>query len=253
MFKHIKPYWLTMSASKLQSHLRYHKYPADFIHNALAEYVEVKASRRATRIKQTVIYKQWHLILQPARTELGIVRTMKNVIKREEYLTEDLINKRKALDAYEEALVKIIAKLAAVQKQNELTPSKLVAQLREAGKQDIPNAGVHWTDYIPVATRRRVTALFDILPEPERGKKKVPFERRVSSEEHDKQRIQLVTTLNTEIEKAEQELEINPTMNSFDKDDLEKKLHDLYRAQFVLDGLKPTTPLPKTWHGLLTM
>lgn len=247
----LKPYWLTMSSSRLQTHLRKNRYPADIILKLVNEHQRIKESQRASRIKQTVIYKQWHFVVQPARDELGVVRTMKSAIKRESDMTEALTNKLNALQAYEEALVKVVTKLNAIQKEDAITPAELVAQLREAGKQDIPNNGAHWTDYVPDATRRRIVAMFDALPQPARGKKKVPFERRIAPEEHARLKSALVKAINTEIEKVEQEFAV--TGNSFDKDELDNRLTDLYRAQYVLDGLKPTTPLPKTWHGLLTM
>lgn len=249
MYQFIKPYWLNMTASKLIAHLKRGRYPNEFIRNAVNELQDIKNTKRKSRIRDTVSNKLWSLLLQPARSELGIVRTMKASIKREPKQTEALANKEIALQAYEDVLVRLIDRLSRVQKAGEHTPQQLVHALRKAGKQDIPNDGVHWTDYVSVKDKERIRLLFDRLPTPTRGRKKSPFERRISPEEHNIKRSALIKTLTQEIEGAERELEV--AANSFDKERLEKRIEAMQHAQFILDNTPMNAPLPATWHGLV--
>ena len=247
----LKPYWCTMSASRLISHLRHMSYPEPHIRTVLEAHREYKAARRAQKIKNTMTHQLWALILQAARTELGVVRTMKSQLRRDLYPSAAVEAKLGALGAYEGVLVGVIAKLRAVQEVDEMTPAQFVAHLHREGKRQIPNGGTHWTDYVKPADRRRIEAMFDSLPHTGRGKKKVPFERRISTEEHDKLRVKLLHTLSNDLAKAEQELSM--VGNSFDRDDLQAKISRMQEAQFILDGLPNNAPLPQTWYGLLNM
>ena len=99
--------------------------------------------------------------------------------------------------------------------------------------------------------RRKIETLFDSLPHTGRGKRKVPFERRISSEESDKQRGKLVRTLVNEQAAAEREYAL--AKNSFAREELEDRIARMQEAQYILDMLPSNIPLPATWHGLLGM
>lgn len=247
----LKPYWLTMNESRLVSHLRHLDYPEPHIRNIVTAYREHKANRRIKRIKQTMTHQLWDFILQAARAELGVVRTMKSQLRRDQFPSAAVNAKLGALEAYEAVIVDTVAKLRAVQKADELTPAQFVAHLYKEGKRQIPNNGTHWSDYVKLADRRRVEIMFENLPHTGRGKKKVPFERRISTEEHDKLRGKLLRTLSNELATAEQELAM--VGNSFDKEDLQAKISRMQEAQYILDMLPSNAPLPPTWHGLLNM
>lgn len=247
----LKPYWLTMNESRLVSHLRHLEYPESHIRDVVAAHREHKAARRAKRIKQTMTHQLWDYILQAARAELGVVRTMKSQLRRDLHPSAAVEAKLTALSEYDAVIADTIAKLRVVQKADEMTPAQFVAHLYKEGKRQIPNNGTHWSDYVKLADRRRIEVLFENLPQAGRGKRKVPFERRISTEEHDKQRGKLIRILSNEQATAEQEYAM--ATNSFDKEEVKVKLDRLQEAQFILDMLPSNAPLPATWHGLLNM
>lgn len=246
----LKPYWLTMSQARLHSHLRGLQYPEPIIRDAIKELHKAKAKQRAKRIKQTVVYKLWDYLLSPARTELGVVRTMKSQLTSKSHeLTDDAPAKFKALSAYDDVLTETVATLRAVQKKDTLTPHQFAEQLRKRSQLVIPNRGEHWTDYVDATDKRRIEIMFENLPDPRRGKKKVPFERRISVEENDLKRIELTKRLVSEQEAAEQEYAM--ATSTVEKDRLKDLLDRMQEAQYRLDLLSSTAPVPTTWHGLL--
>jgi hypothetical protein len=246
----LKPYWLTMSQARLHSHLRGLKYPEPIIRGALKALHEAKSAQRAKRIKQTVVYKLWDYLLSPARTELGVVRTMKSQLMSKAHDTADEAPaKYKALSAYDDVLAETIATLRAVQKKDKLTPHQFAEQLRKRSQLVIPNRGEHWTDYVDATDKRRIEIMFENLPDPRRGKKKVPFERRISVEENDTKRVELAKRLVAEQDSAEQEYAM--ATNTVEKDRLKDLLDRMQEAQYRLDLLPSTAPVPATWHGLL--
>jgi hypothetical protein len=246
----LKPYWLTMSQSRLHSHLRGLKYPEPLIRGALKALHDAKSTQRAKRIKQTVVYKLWDYLLSPARTELGVVRTMKSQLTSKSHeLMDEAPAKFKALCAYDDVLTETIATLRAVQKKDKLTPHQFAEQLRKRSQLVIPNRGEHWTDYVDALDKRRVEIMFENLPDPRRGKKKVPFERRISVEENDLKRIELTKRLVAEQEAAEQEYSM--ATSTLEKDRLKDLLDRMQEAQYRLDLLSNNAPIPATWHGLL--
>lgn len=246
----LKPYWLTMSQPRLHSHLRNLKYPEPIIRGALKALHDAKSAQRAKRIKQTVVYKLWDYLLSPARTELGVVRTMKSqLFAKADEMGDAAPIKLKALSAYEDVLIETIAALRAVQKKDKLTPHQFAEQVRKRNQLVIPNRGEHWTDYVDATDKRRVEIMFDNLPDPKRGKKKVPFERRISVEENDLKRVELTKRLIAEQASAEQEYAM--AQNSIEKDRLKDLLDRMQEAQYRLDLLSSTAPVPATWHGLL--
>lgn len=263
-FKHS---WFAMSETKLRKYLEEQKYPAPIIRDALNAHRSAKAKAKAEKTRTTVLYRTWDDVLRPARTELGTVRTMKTQLTRimaDPMNFTDVRPKYTALCAYEEVLVKVIAELRVHQKNDDYTPQALARALKDAGKRDLAHSGTHWTAYVERKDRVRVMQLFEQVPDPVRGKRKVPFELRISPEEFDRNRAVLVGQIN----KAETEVQQQLTLLERRKDapplpedeearrqakikELEDALQDLQFAYYQLDILPRTTRLPTTWRGLL--
>lgn len=239
----ISPSWLNMSVARLEHHLIEKKYPTDMIQDIVRQVQTAKEQRRRQRIKTSKVQQLWADVLRAARIEIAGVRTMKCQTK--------VGAKHTALCAYEDVLIDTIEKLRKVQKADEYTPVQFVQYIHKETGRLIPNNGEHWSDYVGAGAKLRVTALFADLPDPPRGKRKVPFERRVSQEEHATARAHLVGQL----AKAQAELEERYAMPSTEegRQDLAALERDIHRANYVLDKLKKTAPLPYHWHGLLTM
>ena len=248
----LKPSWLAMSIPRLERHLTAKQYPPELLQATVQRVAKAKEQLRRQRIKATKAHQLWADVLRAARIELAGVRTMKcqtaALIKREDGVLQPDA-KYKALTAYEDVLVATIEKLRKVQKADEQTPSQFVQYIQKETGRLIPNDGEHWSDYVGAGTKLKVEALFRGLPDPARGKRKTPFERRISQEEHDVARRHLVGQL----EKAQAELEERLTMpsTSAGKQALVELEQDIQRANYVLSTVKQTAPLPARWQGLL--
>lgn len=254
MKDNLQPMWLVMSEARLTRHLKEHKYPAPVIQDILLAVRLTKAQNRKSRLKATVDHQLWDDILQAARIELCGVRTMKAQAKRRtdaEFGNAGTAAKYKALSAYEDVLVEVIAKLVKVQKAGEFAPGQFVAFLKEEKGRDIPNNGEHWSDYVSAKAKREVHALFDAAPNPTRGKRKVPFERRISPQEHIIKRSFLVGQMKKAQDdlEAERKVTTNPELVAA----LDVRWMDLQRAYIALDTLKPTMPVPARWQSLCNL
>lgn len=249
MHDDIKPAWLAMSPARLERHLEARQYPAAVIRDLVLQVKAVKEQRRRQRLKRTVAQQLWDDILKAARNELAGVRTMLSQARAKNGGNTPSGPKFAALKAYEDVLVDTIAKLSRIQKEGAFTPAQFVAHLREQTGRLIPNDGAHWTDYVGEKAKARVRDLFNQVPDPARGKRKTPFERRISVQEN----VIARAYLNDQITKAKEELEqlFAVTTDADQLKELRAKERDIHRAVHNLDKIKPTQPLPARWTALL--
>jgi hypothetical protein len=241
----IKSWWLDVSEARLRDLLTEKKLPSVFVGQIVARVQEMKSERRKARIKATTVANSWEALLAAARAERQTVYVRKTQTKK---LTPDDQRKWDALCAYETAITGVIERLVKVRDSSEHTPKQFVAYLKEETGRVIPHNGEHWTDYVKASDRQRITAVFDSLPQPPRGKRKTPFERRMTKPQHKAQSFALATELVNAIASAEREYEV--TQDPDTKAKLDRQLDDMYRAQHVLDS-NPPAVLPRTWHGLI--
>ena len=244
--------WLAMGTQKLQRYLTDRRYPTPIIKDMVARIRTIKAERRAQRIKATVIYNLWDEFLQPLRTELATVRTMKSQAKREivgDFVSDGLQARFDALEAYDTLLASLVAEFKDVQKADKLTPQQTAKRAQKAGLLPPHVDGSHWTDYVPSADKRRIAALFAAMPQPRRGKPKTLFERKISPVAHERQRTELARLIAIETASLEQQYEM--TSDTFEREALDKRLYEVREAAYRLEMLSRTSPLPTTWHGLL--
>jgi hypothetical protein len=242
----IKSWWLNASEARVRNSLVAQKLPPLVVAQTVARVLELKKQRRKERIKSTVTAKSWEAVLESARAERQTLLVSKSQLKKIEPLDQ---RRWDALCAYEAVIAVVIDRLRKVQRSSEHTPKSFIAFLKGETGRVIPNDGAHWIDYVKASDKQRITLMFDALPPPARGKRKQPFERRITKAAHKAQRLALIERLNTDIASAEREYEVTQDPEAHDK--LNRQLDDMYRAQHVLDKTKPTAPLPATWHGLL--
>lgn len=252
MQEDLKPMWLVMSTPRLERHLEEQKYPYALRREIVARVKLVKAQARRQKIKATVTHQMWDDILKAARIELAGVRTMKAQTNRkyeESFGNSAYQAKLKALTAYEAVLVKIIERLRNVQRTDSFTPAQFAEHLREERGLAIPNKGAHWSDYVSAKDRGNVERLFNEAPDPARGKRKSPFERRISPDEH----IITKNYLEDQLVRARRELEAGYAVAATDeqKKEMAALERDIQYAEFKLDSAKQTDPLPAKWRGLL--
>lgn len=241
----IKSWWLDISEPRLRTLLAEKKLPPVFVGQIVARVQELKAERRKARIKATTVVNSWEALLEAARAERQTVYVRKTHTKKRAPTNQRMWE---ALCAYETAITGVIERLVKVRDSSEHTPKQFVAFLKEETGRIIPNGGEHWTDYVKASDRQRITLMFDALPQPPRGKRKTPFERRMTKAMHKAQKFALNAELINSIAGSEREYEV--TTDPEVKDKLDRQLDDMYRAQHVLDS-NPPAVLPRTWHGLI--
>jgi hypothetical protein len=241
----IKLWWLDVSEARLRDVLVAKKLPSAIAGQLVARVQEMKAERRKARIKATTVANSWEALLAAARAERQTVYVRKTHAKKK--VPPDQ-RKWEALCAYETAITAVIERLRKVQGSSEHTPKQFVAYLKEETGRVVPNGGEHWTDFVKASERRQVTLMFDALPPPGRGRRKQPFERRMTKPQHKAQSFALAAELVNSIASAEREYEVTTDPEAQDR--LNRQLDDMYRAQHVLDS-NPPAVLPRTWHGLI--
>lgn len=246
----IKSSWLSMSAGRLQTMLYKRGYPFPIIRDLLKQVHDMKEARRKRRIRETHHGKLWAQLLEPARMELQRIRTMRCSLAKlaeAEPTNPNHTAKLSAVTVYEAAIVSVVQKLRQIQREDECTPTQFVAMLKKDFGKTIPNGGTHWVDYVPRKTVEHVTTLFDALPSPQRGKRKVPFERLIPLEAHLSALSKLNDRLKQDLAALEREMDVTQDDDTLDK--LNAKRMEMLEAQYILDSVPVGTPLPATWHS----
>ena len=241
----IKSWWLDASEARVRNSLVAQKLPPVIVAQTVARVLALKEQRRKERIKSTVTAKSWEALLESARTERQTLLVAKSQLKKIEPLDQQRWD---VLCAYETVISAVIERLRKVQRSSEHTPKSFIAFLKEETGRVIPNDGAHWTDYVKASDKQRITLMFDSLPQPARGRRKTPFERRMTKAMHKAQKFAMNAELVNSIASAEREYEVTTDPEAQAK--LDKQLDAMYRAQHVLDS-NPPAVLPRTWHGLL--
>jgi hypothetical protein len=203
-----------------------------------AEIERAKKVQRAERLSTFQHKRLWGELMSPLRYELSNAKVGLN--HRGRFLPE----RQTAFDAYIRLMHKLLSKLEALQLHRNdegklMTPSHIAQEL------DIPNNGVHWTDWIPPTKRLEVEVLFHAIPHAPKTKRKTPFQRTQRPNTQLKTRL-LKRTLK-ELGNEESEQAIEPS------DDRAKRIKEMKRAITLINALKPTDAVPHTWHGLQDM
>ena len=242
----LKARWMKMSAARLRTHLTVKlRYPEGIVEGIMQQVYQQREAQRKVSIRKTLGFAAWKELLAPARTELANVRVLKAQLKK----SPDDEARWNVLCQYENCIAALIHKLKKVQYAGEHTPAQFVDFLNNELGRHIPNNGAFWVDFIPIKQRKDIAAMFDRLPPPTRGKKKAPFERRLSRSAHSARRKALIA----QIETAQQAAEVERSLvkNSFDIDRVDAKLKEIHSAKNRLEKLPKNAPLPAKWQSLL--
>jgi hypothetical protein len=242
----IKAWWLTLSPHRLHNHLTLKlKLPAPMVAEITAQVNAIKESRRASKIKNSVVFKSWADIIDTARREVQTIRTLKHHIKKS---TTPDPQRWDALCNYETVVAGIVEKLHGVQKDGTYTPTAFVRYLQTEGKRVPLHQGKHWTDYVKPADRDRIEEMFAALPHRTRGKTKEPFERTIPKHINVKHRIAMFKHLDDEIINAQQALDM--ARDDRDKEAIRKNIMDMEKAKFKLDQMPRNQPVPAKWQDI---
>ncbi|NCW50263.1 MAG: DMT family transporter [Betaproteobacteria bacterium] len=85
-----------------------------------------------------------------------------------------------AMHSYLIVLEELLYRLNMHATARVLTPRQLCKERNDSGRgAHIPNAGTHWSDWVPQHIKLRVCVLFDAIPYKQRAKRKLPFQRAI--------------------------------------------------------------------------
>jgi len=115
-----------------------------------------------------------------------------------------------------------------------------------ARERDLPNGGIHWTDWVKDRFKERIRLLFDAVDYPVGTKTKQPFPRRTDPKSNAKLKARLHTRTVKEHGIAQQDYQLNPTEKT------KAKLTKMNEALRRIDQLQPTDPVPRTYSGLFS-
>ena len=200
---------------------------------------EIAKAKQAKKIERLSTFQRkrlWGELLTPLKYELSNARVGARWKGKFE------LERRRAFNAYVALMERLHNKFNAMQLMREGDDDTLMTPSEIARAMDIPNKGVHWTDWIPQSKKLEVTTLFEQIPHAPKTKRKVPFGRTQRPNTQLKDRL-LKRTLK-ELGNAETEQSIEFTGVRADR------IKQIKIALKRIEELKPSDAVPHTWHGL---
>lgn len=211
--------------------------------NLREEIRQVKSQRRAEKITATHRKKLWADLIRDLNYEYN------NVRQGIKYATaQGQAEKREAFEAYLLVLDKVRDEIDAAQAHPEVpkpTPSNYSRWVNAKAKRQIPNNGIHWTDWVPSRVKAQVTDLFDAIPHTPKAKRKLPFQRTQRPRRNNPALTRLIKRTEKEIAYVKQELDIAPNDQA-----IRLKYNQMRQALARMHEMKPSEAVPHTWHGL---
>ena len=214
------------------------------LRNGMREEIrQVKSQRRAEKITATHRKKLWAVLLRDLNYEYNNVRQGIKYAK-----TQTQPERLHAFENYLMVLAKVRDEIEAAQANPEVlkpTPSNYARWVNAKGKRQIPNNGVHWTDWVPSRIKAQVNALFDAIPHTPKAKRKIPFPRTQRPVKDNPALTRLIKRTEKEIAYVKQELDIAPTEPT-----IRMRYNQMRQALARMREMKPSEAVPHTWHGL---
>lgn len=232
--------------------------------------IEIERQRREDRhrarvSKATRAYQNrrlWGDLLRPLREELTLTRTQLRLPEPAASSKDPRYAEARttALRAYLVMLEELNRRLTALRHpqltgdvpgesaphtRRANTPMQLAQQ--EPFNRYVPNAltrGAHWVDWVPPHIRRRVGALFEVIPRVAHARAKAPFVRRVPSAQHKRNLEELRGKTLTSLARAER---ANLTEHA---QQIRRALRVIGDGQSLPSRLHKTAFVPTTWHSV---
>lgn len=211
--------------------------------NLRDEIRNVKSQRRAEKITATHRKKLWAVLLRDLNYEYNNVRQGLKYAK-----TQTQPERLHAFENYLLVLDKVRDEIEAAQANPEVpkpTPSAYSKWHNAKGKRQIPNNGIHWTDWVPARVKEQVTDLFNAIPHTPKAKRKIPFQRTQRPIKNNPALTRLIKRTEKELSYVKQELDIAPTNQT-----IRLKYNQMRQALARMHEMKPSEAVPHTWHGL---
>lgn len=221
-YRYVK--YMKLSANALHHALMVRNLPPDTVDEIKRIVDEQKATKRKQDAHKRQMDLQWGEFLAPLIHEHKTVRSIMRYKGSPE--------RADALEAYEAVLDKVKSNLYLLQKEKNKTPSQLYPER------------THWSDYVPQRIRDEVCDAFADIPYKAKAKTKIPFARTIPVVINTKQRARLERRTRKELAIAERNY---AHIEASDK--TAKTIANIKQALRIIKDLKPTDPVPVTWHG----
>ena len=196
--------------------------------------MQKKKLARSETNKRAAHARLWKPIINPVKYERRNVQVMYDYQAKYPEPNPRL----EALGLYLVVLDKVIEQLETHIAEFEYTP----AQYAKAN--NLPNGGIHWTDWVKESHKRNLNAVFAALPRTGH-KQKYPFARTVPKPIFEKQREHLVKRTTSALVNEQRRLADDPADAG-----IAERVKTITRVLSVIKGMKKPQPLPNTWHGL---
>jgi hypothetical protein len=229
-------HYMKLTENELRNRLQKRKMHHVAMQEIMRVVAEQKSELRAERGKNHQHARMWEELMTPLKYELKVVRGLLKYHASEE--------RRIALETYAEYLDTLVGKMTLKQHQKEATPYQL------AKANNLPNNGVHWTDWVGASKKVRISALFNDIPYKLKAKKKLPFERTIPKALWATLHERLRTRTEKELEQAlTQQRAADIGDNQDKRDKAHTKVSNITQALAWIANMKAGEALPVTWHG----
>lgn len=222
---------------------RYNKQPELLVQELWRDGLDYLAKRKSDNARRKQLENLWLVHIDPLKEE------RKRVVASLAYPNHNRNNaspRRMALKAYLTVLDELLRRMKREASGKPFPDRRAMTPADYVKAKNVPNNGEHWTDFVPVRIKQRVLEMFDNVPHTPKARRKVPFERIISSELHAMRKERLVRRTEKELRHAKQELVINP-----DSEEVKAKIDQIEEALQLIDKLEPHEPVPTTWQRLM--
>ena len=185
--------YINLTPNELHTRLTKRKLHPVMIKQIKDEVAKLKETRRVNRITRTHRVAEGANVLDLLRYELNNARVGRKYDLHDTARVE-------AFDAYIAVMEKVLDKLLHPSRLLEQTPMQMAKEHNASGKgSPIRNDGEHWTDWVPQKIKDALAEAFFELPHRPKAKRKVPFERKMLPDQHEKAKQRLLKATHKEI------------------------------------------------------
>jgi hypothetical protein len=223
---------MKLTPNELHNYLMERNMPPEHRENIKAIVLQQKAAARSDQAQRVKVAAEWQPLREGLRAERESLRSMRNYKSGQR--DPEMIT---ALDGYGMVLDRLKQEFDG-HLRNRTTPA-VIAKMR-----NLPNGGIHWSDWVKDRHKERVSALFAEIPPKPRAKAKTPFARTMPAKSNERLLARLHTRTLKEHDIAVQNNQLNPSERN------KARVSKLAEALRRIAKLQPTDPVPRTWSGL---
>ena len=232
--------YAALTPQALANHLAKSKKPLVLVQAIQERAAQQRAFKRSDTGTRRTHKELWGNLLFPLRYERN------NVKAGIKYAGDGA--RGEAMHSYLIVLEELLYRLNRHATARILTPRQLCKERNDSGKgAHIPNAGTHWSDWVPQHIKLRVCVLFDAIPYKQRAKRKLPFQRAIPPLLYSRLYVALGLRTQGFLSAAQRKHAVAPT------EETAATVAAIQQALAVLQEWPRNTALPYAWQGLTSI